>query len=156
MIDKRFAASVLAGVMAISVMAAPAALANGRPLKAELTGAAEVPGPGDPDGSGMARLRLNQGRHRICYTIKVSDIEPAVAAHIHVGEAGVAGPVVVPLQPPDAVTGEVKACATVARSLVKAIRKDPAAYYVNVHTADFPAGAVRGQLAKSAPGRDGR
>jgi hypothetical protein len=32
--------------------------------------------------------------------------------------------------------------------LIKAIRQNPSAYYVNVHNADFPAGAVRGQLSK--------
>ena len=154
MVNSRLAASLLVGAMALSVVAAPAAVANGRPLKAELTGAAEVPGPGDEDGAGTARLRLNQGQRRICYTITVTGIEPAVAAHIHAGDATVAGPIVVTLVPPDAVTGTVQACATgVERSLIKAIRKHPADYYVNVHTVDFPAGAIRGQLAKFAPGR---
>lgn len=154
MVDKRLAASLLAGAMALSVVATPAALATGRPLKAELAGANEIPGPGDPDGAGAARLRLNQGQRRICYTIEVSGIDPAVAAHIHVGDATVAGPVVVPLDPPDATTGVVQACATgVDRALIKAIRKNPAGYYVNVHTADYPAGAVRGQLGRFAPGR---
>jgi len=150
----RFAAATAAGLVALMVATTPMVVAKGRPLKAELTGAAEVPGPGDADGSGIARLRLNQGRHRICYTINVQDITlPAVAAHIHVGDASVAGPVVVTLTPPDE-TGESKGCATgVERSLIKAIRKHRDDYYVNVHTTDFPAGAIRGQLEKWAPGR---
>jgi hypothetical protein len=144
----------MATLLALSAIAAPATMAKGRPLQATLAGADEVPGPGDPDGAGSARLRLNQGRHRICYTIRVTGIEPAVAAHIHVGDAAVAGPVVVSLEPPDAVTGVVEACATgVERALIKSIRKHPADYYVNVHTADFEAGAIRGQLTKWAPGR---
>jgi hypothetical protein len=36
----------------------------------------------------------------------------------------------------------------VDRELALAILKHPAAYYVNVHNADFPAGAARGQLSK--------
>ncbi len=49
---------VLLGAMAtmltLSLVAAPAAMAKGRPLQADLTGAAEVPGPGDEDGAGTA------------------------------------------------------------------------------------------------------
>lgn len=64
---------------------------GGRPLRAQLTGAAEVPGPGDPDGSGTASLAINQGQGQICYQITVTNIAPATAAHIHIGSAGVAG-----------------------------------------------------------------
>jgi hypothetical protein len=149
----RFTVAALTALALLSVAAAPAT-ANGRPLKAEMVGANEVPGPGDPDGTGTVRLRLNQGRHRICYKIEVADITlPATAAHIHPGEAGVAAPPVVTLGTPDA-SGIAEGCATgVARSLIKDIRKHPAEYYVNVHTTDFPDGAVRGQLGRWAPGR---
>ena len=34
---------------------------GGRRLTATLAGAAEVPGPGDPDGAGTAVITLNQG-----------------------------------------------------------------------------------------------
>ncbi len=120
-------------------------MAGGAPQSATLTGAAEVPGPGDPDGSGSASLRLNPGQGEICYELAVANIAPATAAHIHVGPAGVAGPVVVPLAPPT--SGSSSACAAVDRDLVLAILKNPAGYYVNVHNAGFPAGAVRGQLS---------
>jgi hypothetical protein len=141
----------MSAIVALALMTAPVAVANGRPLKAELSGANEVPVAAD--GSGSARLRLNQGRHRICYSIQVSGLTlPATAAHIHVGAAGEVGDPVVTLDPPDA-TGVAAGCVTVARALVKAIRKHPAEYYVNVHTTDFPAGAARGQLGKWAPGR---
>lgn len=103
-----------------------------------------MPGPGDPDGSGFATLRLNPGLGEICYSITVSDIEPAAAAHIHEAPAGTAGPVVVGLEPPT--DGSSESCATADRALVKDIMKNPSDYYVNVHNADYPAGAVRGQL----------
>ena len=65
-----------------------------------MTGAAEAPGPGDPDGSGTALLRLDPGQEEICYELTVSNIAPATAAHIHVAPVGEPGPVVVPLVPP--------------------------------------------------------
>lgn len=136
-------------VLVLLVFGSAVVLAEGRPLSATLTGEAEVPGPGDPNGSGTANITLNQGQRRVCFEIVVSDITlPATAAHIHVGSADVAGPVVVPLAPPDA-SGTSSGCVSdVDRDLIKAIRQNPSAYYVNVHTTDFPAGAVRGQLSK--------
>jgi hypothetical protein len=91
-------------------------------------------------------VTLNQGQSEICFEITVSGIAPATAAHIHVAPAGVAGPVVVPLTPPT--SGSSSGCVSVDPGLIKAIRQNPSAYYVNVHNADFPAGAVRGQLSK--------
>ncbi len=111
-----------------------------------LTGSAEVPGPGDPNGSGAAELRLNPGQGEVCFSIEVDDIAlPATGAHIHVGTADVAGPVVVALVPPGS-TGTSSACVAADRELVRAILRDPDGYYVNVHTSEYPAGAVRGQL----------
>ncbi|MQA26092.1 MAG: CHRD domain-containing protein [Micromonosporaceae bacterium] len=124
--------------------AAAAADDGGRTLLAEMTGAQEAPGPGDPDGSGTAVLRVNPGQEQICYTLTVENVEDVTAAHIHVAPPGEPGPVVVPLVPPT--TGSSSDCASVDRDLALAILKDPAAYYVNVHSSDFGAGAVRGQL----------
>lgn len=126
------------------VLAFPTAVAAGKPVSVEMSGAAEVPGPGDPDGSGTATLRINPGRGEICYTLTVTNIAPATAAHIHVGGPDVAGPVVVPLAAPT--SGTSTACATVDRALAKDIARNLENYYVNVHNAEFPAGAVRGQL----------
>lgn len=133
-------------VAGLATLVAPDAAAQGRPLSTTLTGAAEVPGPGDPDGSGEAFMTLNHGQGQICYQLSASDIAPATAAHIHVGPVGVAGPVVVGLVAPT--SGESSACASVDRDLIKAIQQDPENYYVNVHNAPFPAGAIRGQLSK--------
>jgi len=119
---------------------------GGRKLSTTLTGAAEVPGPGDADGRGTAGVTVNAGQRQVCYSLSVSNIEPATMAHIHKGAAGVAGPVVVALKAPSG--GSSKACATVTRALALDILKSPANYYVNVHNQPFPDGAVRGQLAK--------
>jgi hypothetical protein len=120
---------------------------GGTALAASLTGAVEVPGPGDPDGVGLAIIRLRAGQGEICFQLGVQNITlPAAAAHIHEGTAGVAGPVVVTLTAPDA-TGMSSGCVRVPRPLVADILANPAGYYVNVHTSDFADGAVRGQLA---------
>jgi hypothetical protein len=139
----------MGAALLLALAASVGALADdgGRPFSTTLTGAAEVPGPGDPDGSGTAALRLNPGQQEVCFELTVSGIAPATAAHIHVGPAGVAGPVVVPLAPPT--SGTSSGCVTgVDPELIKAIIQNPQAYYVNVHNAEFPAGALRGQLSK--------
>jgi hypothetical protein len=119
---------------------------GGRRLTATLTGAAEVPGPGDSDGGGTAVITLNQGQNEVCFELTVSNIAPATLAHIHTGAAGVAGPVAVTLTPPT--EGSSKGCVSAGADLIKNIRQNPQNFYVNVHNADFPDGAVRGQLSK--------
>jgi hypothetical protein len=119
---------------------------GGRRFSATLTGAAEVPGPGDSDGAGKAIIELNPGQNKLCYKLRVSNIAPATMAHVHIGPVGVAGGAVVTLTAP--ADGTSADCKTVSDELAKALLKTPGNYYVNVHTADFPNGAIRGQLTK--------
>jgi CHRD domain len=125
---------------------------GGRPFSTELTGAAEVPGPGDPEGSGTATITVNPGQEEVCWTIEAEGIQlPAISAHIHEGTVGVAGDVVVTLTPPlevgDDGSGFSSGCAEVSREVALAILKNPENYYVNVHNVDHPTGALRGQLS---------
>ena len=120
---------------------------GGRRLTATLTGAAEVPGPGDSDGGGTAVITLNQGQNEVCFELTVTNIAAATAAHIHSGAAGVAGPVVVTLTPPPT-EGSSKGCVSATADQIKNLRQSPQDFYINVHNADFPDGAVRGQLSK--------
>ncbi len=149
---RRLAYAVASATMAATVLVQPAQAAgqsfegSGRPLHAVLTGAAEVPGPGDPDGSGAASVRINPGQWSVCYTLEITDIAPASAAHIHEAPVGQAGPVRVTLSPPT--SGASTGCIQVARDLAFDILRSPADYYVNVHNAEYPAGAVRGQLSR--------
>ena len=112
-----------------------------------LSGAEEAPGPGDPNGKGSASLDVyNEGV--VCYTLKVQAIEAPMAAHIHEAPAGVAGPVVVDLRI-DLATARgntLTYCANAGDQLAAEIRANPADYYVNVHNAAYPGGAIRGQL----------
>ncbi len=117
-------------------------------LTTTLTGAAERPGPGDPDGSGSATIFINRVPRAVCFEIHVEDIEPATLAHIHVGGPDVPGPIVVHLTPPDE-NGDSSGCVEdVPASIIKNLRSNARQYYVNVHNAEYPAGAVRGQLFK--------
>ena len=112
-------------------------------LTAELTGEKEVPGPGDPDGSGNAIIEVY--RRQVFFTLTVENIAPANAAHIHLGLFDEAGPVVATLDPPPT-EGSSSACVDIPRALSKELREHPRRYYVNVHNEEFPDGAIRGQL----------
>ncbi|MCC7449128.1 MAG: CHRD domain-containing protein [Anaerolineae bacterium] len=115
-----------------------------------LSGAQEAPGPGDPNGSGSALVLVNAQTNMVCYDFsRTSDITlPATAAHIHQAPPGQAGPVVVPFGNPPNSQGVGNGCVmNVPANIVSAILSNPANFYVNVHTSDFPNGAIRGQLA---------
>ncbi len=119
---------------------------GGRPLSAELIGANEAPIAGDPDGSGYVSMTLNQGQGTITYELYAEGIATPTGAHIHVGPPGVPGPIVVHLMPP--VGGASMGVVEVDPELIKSIRQNPGAYYVNVHNATYKGGAIRGQLSK--------
>lgn len=134
--------------LALSLAGISGVVAAGRPLTATLAGAAEVPKAGDPNGTGAAYITVNLGQGTLCYELFVENITlPATVAHVHPGTAGTANPPVIDLNPPDE-TGHSSGCAPAPKDLLKAILKNPEAFYVNVHNRDFPGGAIRGQLSK--------
>jgi hypothetical protein len=142
--SRRLLAAVVLAMLAALVLALPA---SGDPLailEARLTGEQEVPGPGDPNGSGKAVVKVFETK--VCYTLEVRRIAPATAAHIHLGLRGEAGPVVAPLKPPT--DGSSSGCVAVPRALSLELKEHPNRYYVNVHNRPFPDGAIRGQLEK--------
>ncbi len=141
--------SIGIAVAALSLALTGTTLAAGRPLAGpQMTGAQEAPTPGDPDGTGSATFTLNQGRGQVCFSWTVQDIAlPVTGSHIHIAPPGQGGPVVVPLTGSDA-DGVASGCVSADPELIKAIRQNPGAYYVNVHNAEFPGGAVRDQLEK--------
>src|SRR5262249_9576685 len=120
------------------------------PFTARMTGKKEVPGPGDPDGHGLSFVGLRGTTVRFALTW--TGIAAPTASHIHSGVAGQAGPVVVPFFAapgglPANITG-VTGSVTADAALVRAIRANPSRYYTNIHNAEFPAGAIRGQLVR--------
>ena len=146
---------LLAAIASAAVVALPATAAKKKPtpeydLLAAMSGSQERPSAGDPDGYGAADFRIKG--NKVCFRIIASNIEPVVAAHIHKGGPEEAGPIEVDLfsakgknqtLPP-----RISGCSKTTTTIAKAIAKKPGDYYVNVHTADFPGGALRGILTK--------
>ena len=151
------AALAMAGV-AISAGVATAGHTNAL-LEANLKGRAEVAADatnnrnvGDPNGRGEAYVfGIDGDPTTLCYILTVDKIAPATAAHIHEAVAGENGPVVVTLAAP--ADGNAADCLTEGESgkfaegqTVADILANPQNYYVNVHNAEYPGGAIRGQL----------
>lgn len=115
-----------------------------------LTGANELDddgdrGAGDRNGRGTFSATID-GR-QFCYGIQVKNIQDPNASHIHRGTARQNGPVVQPLEAPNAGDqGTSGGCTRLSASLARSIRRRPSRFYVNVHNPEFPGGAVRGQV----------
>ena len=129
-------------VIAVAVPAvALAAPAKTLKFESYLLGKSEVP-KGAPKGSATVNLKITG--NKVCWKFtKMKNFDKPLVAHIHKGKAGKAGPVYIPLG------GAFKAagCTTApAGSPTAPIAKNPKGFYVNIHTAKYPNGAVRGQL----------
>jgi hypothetical protein len=117
---------------------------------AVLTGANELTedgdrGAGDRNGRGTFSATID-GR-QFCYGIQVKNIQDPNASHIHRGTARQTGPIIQPLEAPNAGDqGTSGGCTRLSASLARSIRRNPRRFYVNVHNPDYPDGAVRGQV----------
>ena len=102
---------------------------------------------GDPDGTGTALITVNRGLGTVCWETTVANITlPATASHIHKAAVGIRGPIVIALSAPGT-TGSASGCSSgVDADLLRDILQNPASYYVNVHTSDYPASAIRAQM----------
>lgn len=102
---------------------------------------------GDPDALAVMTLVVNPNTDTVCFVAKWWNIDGTVSAsHIHLAPVGVPGPVVVPLfSGAFAGTGMTRGCVS-ANAIAGAILANPSAYYANIHSSVYPAGAVRAQL----------
>ena len=129
-------------------------------FSAKLSGKDEVPSNESPS-TGFAWVKVVGDK--ISYEVNVTDMDKVNAAHIHLGEPGKNGPVVLTLfkgGPTEQVNGTVGEANVTASNfegpmkgkqvsdLVTAINNGIT--YVNVHTTDFPDGEIRGELMDSA------
>lgn len=128
-------------------------------LTADLTGAQEVPAA-DPDGSGKAKVWIDVDAGEVCFDIKIDNTGTPNRAHIHTGAAGVNGGIVVaffelrvtdtqPASDPrndEIEQGRIEDCVPGDPAVLADIVANPHLYYVNLHNARYPGGAVRCQL----------
>lgn len=112
---------------------------------ANLTGGQVVPGPGDPDGSGRAKITVVKGTNRLCYDFSLRGIARPTIIALRRGQPGANGPVVLSFNTPSST--DVKGCLTPPRALGDEIRRMPGSFHLQVQTGEFPDGAIRGQLA---------
>jgi hypothetical protein len=138
--------------LAVMVLVVPAISAAGRnttELDAKLTGKTEVPGPGSKKGKGEITVAMKPTQKKVCFDLEVSKLDTITDGHIHKGAEGVAGDIKVPLFVDQELegTGAYDGCVKeVKKKLIKKIIAKPENYYVNIHTEEYPDGAIRGQL----------
>jgi hypothetical protein len=130
--------ALIAGI----VLPFSAAMADTVKLVATLNGANEVP-PADPTGTGTFSVEIDPDKGDFCYTLTSTKIAAPTMAHVHTGAAGVNGAPVVTLDPKGS-----DECIAVEPNALKPIIAKPEDYYVNIHNAKYPGGAIRGQLMK--------
>ena len=149
---KAFLPLAVALAMVASLALASVVAAAESTLTADLAGVTEGENPGNPDGSGSATITLDPDTGEVCWDMTAEGIGAVTQSHIHTGAEGVSGGVLVPLDV-DGFDGTTEGCTSdVAAADIQMVLDNPAGFYVNLHTADFPAGAIRGQLeAASSP-----
>ena len=139
--------ALLVAVATAALAAFGAASASAGAKFANLTGAQEVPGPGDADGTAAAMINLKPSTAEVCVAQRHAGIDAPTLMHIHSGAAGVAGPIVVNLT--TALNGG-PACVAADPVVLRDIRSNPTQFYCNIHNGPFPNGAIRGQLEPSS------
>lgn len=85
-------------------------------------------------GSGEATIEINSDQNEVCHDIKLEGVKEVTAAHIHEGEKGKAGPVVVDLKYQGDDSGSEGCVDGVDESTLEKISKDPDKHYLNVHS----------------------
>jgi hypothetical protein len=124
----------------------------GRNLKANANAAQEVQVPGGPlvgDANGRARWALKATPRKLRYSTTWRRLDAPTAGHVHKAPAGANGAVVLDLfgALPDSFSGVAGRLPAPSRRVLKGLWNNPAGFYTNIHTAEFPGGAVRGQLS---------
>ena len=132
-------------VAAVSFVVASEQYKQGRMTTITLSGIGETQ-PGDPDGSGVLKFKVDASQNQFCYELTVANVDGPTAALIHSGTANQDGSSLITLQTPAG--GSAKGCVTLDSVLIGDLRKNPSSYYLSIQSTEFPAGAIRGQLGR--------
>jgi hypothetical protein len=116
-----------------------------------MSGAQEV-SPGDPDGSATGFITFETRLNRVSWNVNYANIAAPTMFHIHDGDTGSNGPVFVDLGiatvgGPNTLVNSTNT----TESNISAILADPRGFYLNLHNAEFPSGALRGQIELPPP-----
>ncbi|HEX8207963.1 MAG TPA: CHRD domain-containing protein [Solirubrobacteraceae bacterium] len=120
-----------------------------------LSGAANLPSPGDPNATGTGSVSVYPAQDRLCWTLNGSNLGQGVELHLHRGTRNEQSLVVTtvslmtdPLRTPGSISG----CLYVnRRSILNEIVARPYMFYMALHNTEFPGGALRGQLSTATP-----
>jgi hypothetical protein len=144
---------VLLALVVVALAIGPGAIASADPepntFNFTMSGAEVVPGPGDPDGTARANVTLHFSKpYTVCTATNPqgSVQRPFTALELHRAPAGEAGPTVITFELGLAGGTDMDGCATAEKRLMQAIQNDPELYYLEAENAEFPNGAIRGQL----------
>jgi hypothetical protein len=153
---KRSKLAIALSALAIIALAVPALSVAGRnttEVEAKLKGKNEVPGPGSEKGKGDIHVFLKPTQDKVCFELDVKKLDTIVAGHIHKGDAETDGKVKVTLfEEMLEGTGAYEGCVKqVKAKLIEKIAAKPEKFYVNIHTEEYPEGAIRGQLELTEP-----
>lgn len=109
----------------------------------------EVPAPANRNEEGEATIELFSD-NSLKFDIHIHNLSPSDAltnAHIHIGDAGTSGPIVIPFNPTFTGAGTTGTVTNLRQGQVDTLLGKPV--YVNVHSTQVPAGLARGQLDKT-------
>ena len=132
--------------LAVLALAGPAAAQFGGPPPPPNTGVPLYTTMTGGDGEGRITVVVDPPKGTACYIMNVTGLQNVTMAHIHTGGPGETGGPVVTLKAPEG--GTSGGCTPITAEVAAALLANPGGYYVNVHTRQFPAGAIRGQLMK--------
>ncbi len=150
---RRAALGVVLVLVSAAVMGATVSPASAHDAKivAYLTGEAERPGPGDPDGVGRAYITTHLATNQVCLVLQWANVDGTLSGlHIHRAPATSPGPIVVGFATPSGGSGHLRQCARVPDSeALHNIAHNPQQHYINLHSTPlYGAGAIRGQLRR--------